>query len=209
MANDETDGEKCLSRSQGCSAYGNEGLWPGVRFITYFVAWEATFPNSIQCPEFISLIKILVLTNSRFMKPGGQSRIHKGSPIILIISQINWILPISLRSVLIVSSHLCLQKFSFLLVLKEILFFSILNTLPAQFNLPDYIRWTVQTMNFHIMEPSSLPILIALEHEYAITNDFLEYKSIYSDNNSLDGKIYFKAMFYSWKLKYRIGMIII
>ena len=43
-------------------------------------------------------------------------------------------------------------------------------TCPSQsprFNHPDYIRWTVQTMRFLIVEPSPLPILIPLKRRKA------------------------------------------
>ena len=37
----------------------------------------------------------------------------------------------------------------------------------SRFNNPDYIRWTVQTMKFLIVEPSPLPILIPLGPKYS------------------------------------------
>ena len=66
--------------------------------------------------------------------PEVQSRIHKGCPIIHILSRIN---PIPRVDTYIwPSPHLCLLDNHF-----------------------DYIRWPVQTMKFLIVEPSPLPIL--------------------------------------------------
>ena len=81
-------------------------------------------------------------------------------------------IPISSKSILILSSHLHLGLPKSLLPVK--MFKAFLHSgymaCPSQysiFNHPDYIRWTVQTMKFLIVEPSPLPILIPLGSKYS------------------------------------------
>jgi hypothetical protein len=88
------------------------------------------------------------------------------------------LIPWSSRSILILSSHLRLglPKGLFSLglpvrILTALLPSSILATFPAHlkffsFNHLDYIRWTIHSMTFLIVEHFSLPILISLESKY-------------------------------------------
>ena len=45
----------------------------------------------------------------------------------------------------------------------------------SRFNHPDYIKWTVQTMKFLIVEPSPLPILIPLRPKKIFTSGSLPW----------------------------------
>ena len=88
------------------------------------------------------------------------------------------LISISLKSILILSSHLWLGLPKSLCpvglpvkILEALLPSSILATWPcpsqsSRFNHPDYIRWTVQTMKFLIVNPSPLPIRIRLGPKY-------------------------------------------
>ena len=55
---------------------------------------------------------------------------------------------------------------------KEVLLSSILSTQSSRFNHPDYIRWTVQTMKYLIVEPSPVHILIILGPNIRLKNLF-------------------------------------
>ena len=105
------------------------------------------------------------------MEPGGLMQ-HSQGPSNYPYPQSNQPVPISLRSILILSSHLGLGLPKGLFpvdvpveVLKSTptFFHSGYKTCPSQFarlNHPDYIRSTVQTVNLLIMEPSPFPILL-------------------------------------------------
>ena len=85
--------------------------------------------------------------------------LKNGSPVIFILGRINPILilaHISLRSILILSTYLHVDLP--VRILKELLSSFVLNIRPAhlRFNISDYIRWTVQTMKFLILKPSSI-----------------------------------------------------
>ena len=65
-------------------------------------------------------------------------------------------------------------------ILKALLPSSILATWPAhsqsaRINHPDYIRRTVQTMKFLIVDPSPLPILIPLGSKYSLQDLVFKY----------------------------------
>ena len=45
----------------------------------------------------------------------------------------------------------------------------------SRFNHPDFIRWTIQTMKFLIVEPSPLPILIPLGPKYSPHDPVFKY----------------------------------
>ena len=85
------------------------------------------------------------------------------------------LISISSRSILILSSHLRLGLPKELLPVNlpvKILKALLPSYVPcpfqsSRFNPPDYIRWTVQTMKFLIVEPSPLPILIPLGPKYS------------------------------------------
>ena len=89
------------------------------------------------------------------------------------------LIPISLRSILIFSSHLCLglPKGLFpvgvpLKLLKHPTFlnsgYMICPSESFRLNYPDYIKWTVQTINFLIVETSPLPICNPIEPKVII-----------------------------------------
>ena len=121
--------------------------------------------------------------------PEVQCRIHKGSPIIPILSRINPIPRIDtylfkVHSNIVLQLRLGLPKGLFpvglpVKILKELLPSSILATWPAHLNSrfkdPDYVRWTVQTMKFLIVEPSPLPILIPLGPKYSPQDPAFKY----------------------------------
>ena len=109
-----------------------------------------------------------------------QCHIHKGFPIILILSQINQVPRIDnlLRSITILSSYLRL-------LLPEVQFpvglpahferttnlfhsgYMTCSCLSSRLNLPGNIRWKFQTIKFLIVEPSPLSILIPLGRKYS------------------------------------------
>ena len=121
--------------------------------------------------------------------PEVQYRIHKGSPLIPILSPIPQFLvliPTSLRSILIIFSHLRLgipkRLFPVSLpntILKALLPSSILATWPAhlfsRLYYSYYIRWTVQTMMLLIVEPSPLPIFVPLGSKYSPQDPDFKY----------------------------------
>ena len=98
-----------------------------------------------------------------------QCRIHKGSPIISILSRINpitRIIPISSRSILILSSHLrvSLPKGLFpvglpVKILKALLPSSILATCPAHLNLLDLITLTILGERYKLLSSSLWSLL--------------------------------------------------
>ena len=86
--------------------------------------------------------------------------------------------PISLRYILIFSSHLCLglPKSLFTVCLPVKILKALLPSstgymaCPSQastFNHPDYIRWTVQTMKYSTVKSSPLTVLIPLGPKYS------------------------------------------
>ena len=110
-------------------------------------------------------------------------------------TQLLALIPISLRSILILSSHLRLGLPKGLFpvdvlvkILKALLPSSILATWPAYLNLHhrDYIRWTVQNMKFLIVEPSPLSILIPLGTKYSPQDSFSNTLSLHSSLNVRD-----------------------
>ena len=61
-------------------------------------------------------------------------------------------------------------------ILKALLPYSILVKWPADLNILDLIAlWTVQTMKFLIVEPSSLPIRIPLGPKYSPKDPVFKY----------------------------------
>ena len=119
------------------------------------------------------------------MNPEVKCHIHKGSPIVSILSRIDPIPRIDtyfLRSILILSPHLRLGLLRYLFrvtlfvkILKSLLSSSILATCSAHLHnllnlIPDYIRRTVYTTKFLIVEPFPLPILIPLWPKYSLMN---------------------------------------
>ena len=93
------------------------------------------------------------------------------------------LIPISSRSILILPSHLRLSLPKGLFpvdlpvkILKVLLPSSILATSQSSsFNLPDYIRWEVQTIKFLIVKPSPDPILIPRGPKYSPQDPVFKY----------------------------------
>ena len=85
------------------------------------------------------------------------------------------LIPICLRSILILSFHLhiglpkCLFPVGLPVKILKALHsgYMLCPSQSSRFNHQDYIRWTVQTMKFLIVEPSLLPILIRLGPKYS------------------------------------------
>ena len=119
--------------------------------------------------------------NTEFTWPLQKSLFRAKSTQFLVL------IPIYLRSILILSSHLRvdLPKGLFPVGLPVQNFestptflhsdYMTCSSQSSRFNHPDYIRRTVQTMKFVIVKPSQLPNLIPLGPKYSLQDPVFKY----------------------------------